>query len=179
MKKFLSKLFFVVQSSKIYSLGSKLFLSKLIINELSEDDLSAFNDFLIKNKEAPIGIPEIHRTYFIARTKDSSRILGYVMLHRRSLEKKDFCILYSLVVTKMKRRQHIGTQLVKEVIGRAKQEGFRELFVSTSLENKPAQSLYSKLGFAPLTKINTQPEYIHEIKTYFPKEMIGLVRILN
>lgn len=162
----------------LYSLVAKLFASKISIHELSDADTTTFNSFLKKNKEPQITFDN-YRTYFIAETVVNKGICGYVMLHRNNIKTKDFCILYSLMVNKMKRRQHIGNSLVKAVIERAKKENYSQVFVSTSIDNIAAQRLYTKLGFTPYLEMSSNPAYENEIKSYLPKEMRGFILILN
>lgn len=99
----------------------------------SQDDLKNMQEFYIN----PGG------NFWIARDKNTGKIVGFVGLKKQS---KEICKLKRMAVIESYRQQGIGQSLGEELINWAKNHGFKQVTLATGV-NEKAHSLYKKLGF--------------------------------
>ncbi len=102
----------------------------------------------------------IHRSYpdlFLVAEADG-RIVGYIMCRiERSFWGRRKGHVISIAVLPEHRRRGIATALMKEALSRmAERYGATECYLEVRVSNKPAISLYEKLGFR---KADTIPHY--------------------
>lgn len=71
-------------------------------------------------------------------TEESFLICGHVL---------DEMEILTIGVLPEKRKQHLATQLLENLITYAQGNGVRKIFLEVSTHNKAAQSLYAKFGF--------------------------------
>lgn len=90
----------------------------------------------------------------VAYDADTGLIVGLYILHPNNVGRCGHICNASYAVKKEIRGQHIGEKLVLHCLGKAKELGFRVLqFNAVVKSNKPALSLYEKLGFVRLGTI--------------------------
>ena len=76
--------------------------------------------------------------------KQNKKLLGFIIVHARTKERGQ---LVTLDICPEHRRKKIGQKLLDFAHHYLKERGFREIFLETALNNKPAISLYQKLGY--------------------------------
>ena len=81
-------------------------------------------------------------------------LCGFALCHHayNSLRLAPAWILHDLFVNREHRRKGIAEALIEAVHARAKAAGACEVVLSTAHDNKTAQALYEKLGYAMDTK---------------------------
>ena len=86
--------------------------------------------------------------------EEQGRIAGYV----GSQSVLDMADMMNIAVDPDFRRQGIGEQLINALIEKLKDKGIIALLLEVRISNKPAISLYEKLGFVQVGK---RPRYYH------------------
>lgn len=119
----------------------------MVVREMSFDDLEEV--MVIENET--FSSPWTETGYFTFLIRDDTLFLvaeddgiagycGVVMA-------QDEGDITNVAVRKDKRRQHIGTGLMEELIRRTSQAGVKTLFLEVRKGNEKAISLYEKMGF--------------------------------
>lgn len=87
------------------------------------------------------------RKWFLVAHRDSP-VLGYLIARPDKDDKR--CIeIASIAVCDQVRGGGIGTRLITELMGLARERGAKRLSLEVSVLNPRAQALYRRLGFAP------------------------------
>ena len=86
--------------------------------------------------------------YFIQRESEK---IGYVILTKyHSVEKGGLTVFIDELYVEEKHRRHgVGKQIMKEIIGIAKDWGAKALWAQTEPHNDAAQAFFSSEGFQP------------------------------
>ncbi len=94
---------------------------------------------------------------------DDGEIAGFALCHHsyNSLRLAPAWILHDLFVNPDQRRKGIAEALIGAVHARAKAAGVCEVILSTAHDNKNAQALYEKLGYATDTKFRV---YVRDLR---------------
>ena len=82
--------------------------------------------------------------FFVAKSKESGRILGCASFKEMTLAKVELC---RVAVNKEFRGLKIGENLLKFMIDLAKESGYNTMYLETSEAQKAANKLYEKHGF--------------------------------
>lgn len=95
---------------------------------------------------------------------DDGELTGFALCHHayNSLRLAPAWILHDLFVSPEHRRKGIAEALIEAVHARAKTAGACEVVLSTAHDNKTAQALYEKLGYAMDTKFRV---YVRDLQT--------------
>lgn len=87
----------------------------------------------------------------VAKDTNTNEVLGMYILHPNNVGRCKHLCNASYAVKKDKRGLHIGEELVKDCMKKAKDKGFKVLqFNAVVKSNKGALALYEKLGFIKL-----------------------------
>lgn len=87
------------------------------------------------------------RKWFLVAHSDSP-VLGYLIARPDRADK--MCIeIASIAICEQARSGGIGTRLITELMGLARERGAKRLSLEVSVLNPRAQALYRRLGFAP------------------------------
>lgn len=89
---------------------------------------------------------------------DGKDIIGTVALKKLNDE---HCELKSLYLLEQYHKKGLGYQLLKTAILRARQDGYKEMYLDTLSSSTKAVSLYEKMGFVSIERYNTN--YIADI----------------
>ncbi len=89
---------------------------------------------------------------------DGKDIIGTVALKKRNDE---HCELKSLYLLEQYHKKGLGYQLLKTAILKARQDGYKEMYLDTLSSSTKAVSLYEKMGFVRIERYNTN--YIADI----------------
>ncbi len=91
------------------------------------------------------------------------KMVGFALCHHayNSLRLAPAWILHDLFVRPEQRRKGIAEALIESVRVRAKTAGACEVILSTAHDNKTAQALYEKLGYAMDTKFRV---YVRDLQ---------------
>ena len=94
---------------------------------------------------------------------DDGEMVGFALCHHayNSLRLAPAWILHDLFVRPEHRRKGIAEALIEGVHARAKAAGACEVILSTAHDNKTAQALYEKLGYAMDTKFRV---YVRDLQ---------------
>lgn len=94
---------------------------------------------------------------------EDGEIAGFALCHHgyNSLRLAPAWILHDLFVNPDQRRKGIAEALIGAVHARAKAAGVCEVILSTAHDNKNAQALYEKLGYAMDTKFRV---YVRDLR---------------
>ncbi|WFN33515.1 GNAT family N-acetyltransferase [Methanogenium sp. S4BF] len=132
---------------------------RISIAEADDQDMNNFYSGWNYHPDQPPYRPDPLVTNFVA--KDGKEIVGFVQLMRHPESHHPYAgyWLIDLMVRVPYRGMGIGRDLSEQVILMAEQEGAPELSLIVGETNRPAISLYRKLGFEPLT----QPELEQQI----------------
>ena len=102
------------------------------------------------------------QTCLLAVARDGDRVVGHLvgkLLEPDSLRRQRFAVLESLRVDPGRRGSGIGGQLVDHFLDWARQRGAQQASVSAFAANQPAQRLYQRHGFVPMTvTMRTTPD---------------------
>ena len=77
-----------------------------------------------------------------------SALLGYVGT-RRVLDEWE---IVNVAVDPAFRREHLGSRLLEAVLGEARAQGAKQVFLEVRESNAPARGLYEKYGFRPIAR---------------------------
>ncbi len=89
---------------------------------------------------------------------DGKDIIGTVALKKLNDE---HCELKSLYLLEQYHKKGLGYQLLKTAILKARQDGYKEMYLDTLSSSTKAVSLYEKMGFVRIERYNTN--YIADI----------------
>lgn len=93
--------------------------------------------------------------YLMAAVDDETKtVAGCVAYHKLS---KSCCEMKRLYVKPEYRRLHIGRELVKTLLTRAMEDGYREMVLDTIVPLQSAIQLYRSLGFQETTAYYDNP----------------------
>ena len=84
---------------------------------------------------------------------EKGKPVGFAMMGRLldESEKENRCELLAIAVEPNVRRRGVGRMLIREMEREAHRLNERILFLHTALDNIPAQELFKKIGFTPLS----------------------------
>lgn len=83
---------------------------------------------------------------------DGKDMIGTVALKRLNDE---HCELKSLYLLEQYHKKALGYQLLKTALLKARQDGYKEMYLDTLSSSKKAISLYEKMGFVKTERYNT------------------------
>ncbi len=109
--------------------------------------------FDIYNYPLNINVINYHidsKNYFLV-AKCGDKNVGHVLAFRN---KKGYVRIFSICTSKNARNKGVAKNLIKEIIDRSKDDGYKKIFLEVRVDNTPAIKLYNKFGF---TKIKTLP----------------------
>lgn len=133
-----------------------MIIKKATINEL--EAASELFDLYRQFYEQPSDL-DAAREYLQARMQNNESIIfiafdgeaaaGFVQLYPSfsSVSLKRVWVLNDLYVKKEARSKGVGEHLIAKAAQLAKETGAKGLFLETTSDNVPAQSLYEKIGF--------------------------------
>ena len=138
----------------------------MIIRKFEEKDIHQMIDIWNEVVEDGIAFPQedlldevLGKEFFESQSytgvaEDDGRIVGLYILHPNNVGRCGHICNASYAVSSKCRGQHIGEQLVKDCLSKAKELGFRVLQFNAVVEsNVHARHLYERLGFVQLGTI--------------------------
>lgn len=91
---------------------------------------------------------------------EGGKIISYsFLIIRKRYDKKYFSAELGIAVIDDYQGKGIGTEMMKRLIKKAKNEKIKEIFLTTRVDNKKARSLYRKFGFKEESILKDEVEW--------------------
>jgi ribosomal protein S18 acetylase RimI-like enzyme len=146
-----------LQTLPTYRLLGRWFAPKTVIEPADENDMEIFHNLLNPNDPYRKQPQNPNVTNWVAR--QAGKVIGFAQLVHHPEENFPWTghWLFSLHVRGLYRGLGIGEKLVRQVLGKARDQYVGELFLVVFEDNKRAINLYSKLGFMHITLPGLEP----------------------
>ena len=123
----------------------------IVWNEVVEEGIAFPQEELL---DAESGKEFFKSQSYVGVAEDDNKIVGLYILHPNNVGRCGHIANASFAVDSKCRGKHIGEQLVKDCMEKAKEHGFKILQFNAVVENNgSARHLYEKLGFKQMATI--------------------------
>ena len=123
----------------------------IVWNEVVEEGIAFPQEELL---DAESGKVFFESQSYVGVAEDDDKIVGLYILHPNNVGRCGHIANASFAVDSKCRGKHIGEQLVKDCMEKAKEHGFKILQFNAVVENNgSARHLYEKLGFKQMATI--------------------------
>ena len=157
---------------------TKDFLFKMIKEEYNTNYIPEYH-YDIKNLENTYINPK-KNTFFIAKDKDTKKIIGTIAIRRydknfkelsKNYNKEETASIWRLFVDKKYRRKGIATALVKKAEKFANNQEFKEIYLHTHKNINGALDFWLNQEYEIVLDTNNELKTVHMEKNIFPSKI--------
>ncbi|KAK8050112.1 acyl-CoA N-acyltransferase [Apiospora phragmitis] len=166
----------IKDANAMADVGARSFGS-MIGQSVPDADLEVF---MVANYTATAMTAELQdpgKLTLVAQTQDDEAIVGIVQLVRKQTDAclqgdaAEKCCLQKLYVDTSVHGKGVGTRLIGALEGKARAEGFKEIWLTVWEENSKAHMLYERLGYRKAGETRFSLGTVHQIDWVYLKAL--------